>query len=85
MKELFGVPLKFGRCEEVIIDSAEQAGRIVGIQLDSVFGYVVYLVHFKMGAVFIERDWDEFDYYNPNSGDYDGDSAWFTPEELRKV
>lgn len=81
---IFGVEVAFHGYEEVIIDSAEVKGTVIGVRLDSNIGMIDYLVEFPHGSIWVDSS-SGLDEMHTSRGDYDCSDAWFTESELRKI
>lgn len=81
---IYGVEVEFGLYEEVIIDSAEQPGVILGLHMNTTSRVVEYLVGFRHGSVWI---YDEafFWWEDGTTGSHDNTEGWFTADELRHI
>lgn len=82
---IYGVEVEFSLYEEVIIDSAEQPGVILGLRMDtSTMRTVEYLVGFRHGSVWLYNN-SFFWGVDGTTGSHNHTEGWFASYELRHI
>lgn len=80
MCKIWGVEVEYSLHQPVLIRSARQSGIITGMQINTAYNQIFYLVEFTYGSVFI-HDVTECG-QQLDTGSYDHEEGWFTPDEL---